>query len=161
MRAADTEALRLRSLARELDKWTGLGMAVEDATDTRLTSVTLLNVETNAFKPLTDDLAEEATASAAFEVSRSGAGVNFVVIYLTSEDASVAPVLKRHGARPVDLSGAVGRPEVAAEQLRRRADESAASIETALDVYPTADVPYFHTIRTRTTRTHPGVSAAP
>ena len=129
MRAADTEALRLRSLARELDKWTGLGMAVEDATDTRLTSVTLLNVETNAFKPLTDDLAEEATASAAFEVSRSGAGVNFVVIYLTSEDASVAPVLKRHGARPVDLSGAVGRPEVAAEQLRRRADESAASID--------------------------------
>lgn len=38
---------------------------------------------------------------------------------------------------------------------------SAASVDTALDVYPTADVPYFHTIRTRTTRAYPKASAAP
>jgi V/A-type H+-transporting ATPase subunit I len=130
MRAADAEALRLRHLAAELDRWRGLDAPVEDVTDTKLVAVSLLNVETNAFDPLERDLAEEAPASALVEVARAGAGVNCVVLFMKEEEGTVAPVLKRHGARTVDLSGAVGRPGSAAEELRRAAEEAAASIDS-------------------------------
>jgi len=129
MRAADAEAMKLTSLAAELDRWRGLGMPVEDLRATRRVSVSLLNVETNSFADLSADLAEDVATSALYEIGRSGAGVNCVALYLSSEEAAVSAVLKRHGARTVDLSGAVGRPEEAAEQLRMRAEEAASSID--------------------------------
>ena len=129
MRAADADASRMRALACELDRWTGLDVPIEEVGDTRLVRISLMNVETNALGALLADIADEAPESDVVEVSRSGAGVNCVVLWLASADGAVGPVLKRHGARSVDLSGARGRPEDAAAELRRRADETSASIE--------------------------------
>jgi len=141
IRGAEAEIARKESLAAELGGWVGLGMPVEQVVDTVRARVALVRVDASSFDELATELPRE-TIGEVFEVSRSGASVTAAIVYMKEDDASASSVLKRHGARSVDLSGATGRPEEAAaeldtqaEALRGRIEELEAEAESAAAEY--------------------------
>lgn len=123
MRSAEAEAARKESLAGELSHWTGLGMPIERATDTRLVRVALVSLELSELTALRDELAQAAPGSDMMEMSRSGSTVYLVAVFLKVVEADVAPLMKRHNVRWVDLSGAEGEPGDAVERLLSEAEE--------------------------------------
>ncbi|MFH1501708.1 MAG: V-type ATP synthase subunit I [Candidatus Eisenbacteria bacterium] len=129
VRSGEAEIARKESLAAELGHWDGLGMRVEDIGDTRLARVSLLAVEASEYRGLSDELAADVARAGLFEVSRSGASVFAVAIFLKEDEGTVAPIVKRHGARAVDLSGATGTPGEAAARLLAEADALRSRIE--------------------------------
>lgn len=130
MRSAEAEIQRKSGLIAELGHWAGLGGPVESFTDTRNTRVSLVSFEGADTASLERELSDESPETALIEVSRSGAAVYAVAIYMKADEQAVAPVLKRNGARSVDLAGTEGRPEDAIESLRNQIDETRASIES-------------------------------
>jgi V/A-type H+-transporting ATPase subunit I len=123
IRTAEAEIARKEGLAEELAHWSGLDLAVEEVSDTALTRFNLLTVEAGAFNSFDRDIESEVPRSELVEISRSGSFVYAALVLLKEDDARVGPVLKRHAARSVDLSGAVGRPAEAADRLRAEAEE--------------------------------------
>ncbi len=128
IRSAETEIGRKETLADELSHWESLDMPVESVGDTRLTRVTLLSVDTGELDELVEEVAVEGDGGAVIPVGSSGSTSFAVAIYMKPSEAAVSPVLKRHGARAVDLSGASGRPALAAEALRDEVEELRARI---------------------------------
>lgn len=129
MRSAQAEAARKENLAAEVEVWAGLGARVEDVVDTRLVRAGLLNVEAGVFEALRSDLGDAAGETEIREISRSGSTVHAALLYHKEREADVAAVLKRHGARWVDLEGARGAPDAAAAALRAEAEELRARLE--------------------------------
>ncbi len=129
MRSAEAEIGRKEALASELGHWSALDMPVEDVADTRLARAALLTIEGSDFAALERELADAASGSDLVEISRTGSTVYAVAFFLKENDAAVTPILKRHNARWVDLAGAAGRPDEAAEGLLAEAEDLRASIE--------------------------------
>lgn len=116
-RSAEAEITRKRALAAELGHWAGLGMPVEEAADTSRVSVGLATVAASGVEALSRELGEVARESDLIEVSRAGSTAYVEILFLKDAEPAVAPVLKRHNARWVDLSGAAGLAEDAAQRL--------------------------------------------
>ena len=129
MRSAEAEIGRKEALASELGHWSALDMPVEEIADTRLARAALLTIEGSDFAALERELAAGASGSELVEISRTGSTVYAVAFFLKESDAAVTPILKRHNARWVDLAGAAGRPDEAAQGLVGEAEELRASIE--------------------------------
>lgn len=129
IRSAEADIARKEGMAAELSHWVGLRMSVEDVRDTRLSRVLPLTVEAGELPGLLDELVAEAPASDVIEVSRWGSSVLVVAFHMREDDAIVAPVLKRHGARAADMSGASGTPDTAAASLLSAADGLRSHIE--------------------------------
>jgi V/A-type H+-transporting ATPase subunit I len=129
MRGAEAEIGRKESLAAELAHWDRIGASIEGVTDTRLTTVALLTVESSDVDDLAAELGEATREADILEVSRSGSSAYLVVLFLKSDESLVAPILKRHNARWANLSGASGMPAAAAAALLEEADGLRAKIE--------------------------------
>jgi len=130
MRSVQAEAARKDALAAEVERWEGLGVPVESIVDTRLARIGLLTVESSQTGPLQEELRETVREAEIEEVSRSGSAVHAVVAFHRDVEPSVTPALKRHGARWVDLAGAVGEPAEAAATLRSEAESLRAEVAT-------------------------------
>jgi len=128
IRSAEAEISRKEALAEELSHWSGLGLPVEELVDTHRVRVTPIRVESSRFERLEEELPNEATGGV-IEVSRSGSSVVAVALHMKERDAEASSVLKRHGVRVVDLSGAKGTPEEAAAALLGEAEAQRARIE--------------------------------
>ncbi len=129
-RSAEAEIVRKEALAAELGHWTGLGMPVEGVADTSRVTVGLATVGAAVVQALSNELAAAAAESDLIEVSRAGSTAHVVILFLNDVGAEVAAVLKRHGARWVELSGAAGLAEDAARRLMADAEAERASIGT-------------------------------
>lgn len=130
MRSAEAEIGRKSSLISELEHWVGLGAPIEGFVDTRSTRVSLVSLEAGDAAALERELSEQSSETAFLEVSRSGSAVYAVVLYMKSEEADVTSVLKRNGARSVDLGGASGRPADAIVALSAEIEATRASMES-------------------------------
>ena len=120
-RSAEAEIARREALAAELSHWTGLGMPVEEIADTSRVSVGLAAVAAADVESLSRELGEAARESDLMEVSRAGSTAFVAILFLRDAAGAVSPVLKRHSARWVDLSGATG---IAADAARRLLEET-------------------------------------
>ncbi len=129
VRSAEAEIARKEALAAELSHWTGLGMPVEGVVPTSRVSVGLATVAAAEVASLAAELAEAARESDLIEVSRAGSNAFVAVLYLKDRETAVSPVLKRHNARWVDLTGATGPGEDAARQLLAEAEAERARID--------------------------------
>lgn len=123
MRSAEAGIGRKEALAAELERWSGLGLAVEELVDTTRVGLTLLTVEGTDLDGLAEELAEAAPESDLIEAGRFGSSINVAALYFKENESSVIPLLKRHNARRVDLSGGTGTPDKAAARLRDEAEE--------------------------------------
>ncbi len=130
MRSADAEIGRKEALALELDHWAGLEMPIEDVVDTRRVRIALLTIESSELEPLRDELSETAPRADLSEISRTGPSAYAAVFFLKDEETLVIPILKRHNARWVDLSGATGEPTKAAVSLTEDASSLRAGVDT-------------------------------
>ncbi len=128
MRGAEAEIGRKESLAAELVHWAGIGTPIEDVADTKLATVGLLTVESSDADGLAAELAAATNEAEVVEVSRSGSSAYLAAFFLKSEEALVAPIMKRHNARWANLAGASGMPEPAAAALLAEADDLRARI---------------------------------
>ncbi len=129
VRAAEAEIARKEGLAAELSHWTGLGMPVEGVVPTSRVSVGLATIAGAEVRALATELGEAASESDLIEVSRAGSNAFVAVLYLKDRETAVSPVLKRHNARWVDLSGATGPVEDAARQLLAEAEAERVRID--------------------------------
>ncbi len=128
IRRGEAELGRKETLAAELAHWEMLDLPVEQVGDTRLTRVALLSVDSSEVPALVEEISSEGEGGAVIPVGSAGSTTYAVAIFLKSSEGVVAPVLKRHGARAVDLSGAAGRPALAAEALLEEARELRESV---------------------------------
>ncbi len=129
MRSAEAEIVRKTALATEVAHWSDAGVDVDEIIDTRLTRIAPLTVEAAEFEKLRSSLDGSVADSELVEVSRSGATVYLVIIYLKERESDVALILKRHSARWADLAGASGAPQAAAAHLLDQARELSHDIE--------------------------------
>lgn len=129
IRSAEAAIGRKESLAAELGHWMGLGTAVEDVADTRHVRIGLSTVEAPEIGALREELREAPTGSELVEISRSGATVYACLFFLKDDEPIVTPILKRHNARWVDLTGAEGAPEDASRRLLEEAGELRGDVE--------------------------------
>lgn len=129
MRTAEADIARKLSLAEELEAWSGLDAPIETLSGTERTSLSLVSVESSAVEDLRRELRDATPECELFDVSTSGSTARFAVIYMKDEEPTITPVLKRHGARFAGISDVTGRPEEAAENLRREAEELRANTE--------------------------------
>ncbi len=148
IRSAEADIGRKEALSAELSHWEGIGIAVEEVSDTAQVRVGFLSVEAAEFGELREELAEVTAEAELVEVSRSGSTVYTVALFAKAGEPKVTPVLKRHNARWIDLGGAVGTPAQASarlaeevrelrreiERLREEAAELAKSYDTVLVV---------------------------
>ncbi|MCK4513132.1 V-type ATP synthase subunit I [bacterium] len=130
MRSAEAEIVRKTALATEVAHWADAGVDVDAMVDTRLTRIAPLTVEAGEFEKFRTSLEEAVPDSEFLEVSRSGATVYLVIMYLKEMESDVALILKRHSARWADLSGAAGEPKAAAERLLDEATGLSGDIES-------------------------------
>jgi V/A-type H+-transporting ATPase subunit I len=131
VRAAEAEIARKESLATELAHWTPLGTRVEEVHDSARVRIGLLSVGASDFGELVMGIGEATAESSVVEISRVSSVVYAFVMFLKDDESRVSPILKRHNARWVDLSGATGTPGEAAERLLAEADRERAGIEKA------------------------------
>jgi vacuolar-type H+-ATPase subunit I/STV1 len=129
MRGAEADIGRKQSLVAELAHWVDIEASVEELTDTRLVTVALVTVESSNVAQLTADLAQATNEVDLVEVSKAGTSAYLAVLFLKSAEPSITPILKRHNARGVNLTGATGTPEAAATVLLEEADGLRAEIE--------------------------------
>jgi V/A-type H+/Na+-transporting ATPase subunit I len=129
VRSAEAEIARKEALAAELGHWVGLGMPVEEAADTSRVSVGLATVAASDVEALSTELGEAARESDLIEVSRVSSTAYVAILFLRDAEAVVVPVLKRHNARWVDLSGAAGVAEDAARRLHADAEAERSRID--------------------------------
>jgi V/A-type H+-transporting ATPase subunit I len=128
VRGAEAEIARREALAAELHRWGNLGLPVEDVRDTARVSVGLATVPASDAAPFARDLADAVKESDVIEVSRAGSVACLAILFHKDLEPAAAPVLKRHNARWVDLSGATGLAEDAARQLMDEAETERARI---------------------------------
>jgi V/A-type H+-transporting ATPase subunit I len=128
-RSAEAEIARREALAAELERWTGLGMPIEEVADTSRVRVGLATVAASDIAELAEELAIAASESDLIEVTRAGSTVYVAILFLKDVETAVAPVLKRHNARWVDLSGAAGLAQDAARRLLADAEVERARID--------------------------------
>ncbi|MBD3349553.1 MAG: hypothetical protein GF400_10225 [Candidatus Eisenbacteria bacterium] len=148
IRSAEADIARRESLAAELEHWAALGMPVEDVGDTRRVKVLLVRTQSSEFDGLARELPEEAHGEV-MEISRTGSSVFAAVLYLKEEEQAASAVLKRRGARQVDLSGATGRPDDAARTLLEGAEAARARIEELKERARKAGEHYDHVLALR------------
>jgi V/A-type H+-transporting ATPase subunit I len=133
IRSAEAAIARKEALAAELAHWAGLGgapvseggavgpLGIEEVTDTRHVRIGLLTLEASTVEALRREIGEVTSGWELVEVSRSGTTVYGCLFFLKNEEAEVAPILKRHGARWVDLADAEGEPDEASRRLLEEA----------------------------------------
>lgn len=117
IRSAEAAAGRKEALATDLEHWAGLGTAVGDVEDTRQVRIGLSTLEASEVGGLAEELTGASAESDLIEISRSGSTVYACLFFVKDDEPTIAPILKRHNARWVDLAGASGSPEEASRRL--------------------------------------------
>ena len=129
MRSAEAEIMRKTALAAELEHWSDAGIDIDEMVDTRWTHVAAITVEAGELGAMRASLEKTVAEAELIEISRSGATVYLVIIYLKVRETETALILKQHSARWTDLSGAAGAPRNASRQLVDEASGLADEIE--------------------------------
>ncbi len=129
MRSAEAEIVRKTALAAELAHWSDAGIDIDEMVDTRLTRVAAITVEAGELAEIRTSLENTVAESDLIEISRSGATVYLVIMYLKERETEVGLILKQHSARWADLSGAAGAPSNAATRLVDEAGSLSDDIE--------------------------------
>ena len=90
----------------------------------------LVALEASEADALQQELADASPETEFAEVSRAGSSVYAAVLFMKSDEAAVAPVLKRANARWATLAGATGTPADAVRQLASEVEELTHRIES-------------------------------